>query len=268
MALSTKHKITEVAEGVWMIDEFGMDMMYVVKGAKKSLLIDTGSGLGDLKAVAWELAGPCDVVLTHGHPDHAGGMGQFERVYIHPADMEMAKSITWEGRSAYAQQMMQTYPALRDMIDISEEPQEIVPELVPVSEGFGFDLGDRVIEVIETPGHTPGSICLFDPKTGIVFSGDAFNPLFLLMLYPGEDRRSIQTFLQSADKMMKRRGEYRFMCGGHTCPLDDSVLTDLIACAGGMLDGSIQLEHKKIHIFDGEFAEYGGVSITLDPKIV
>src|SRR5699024_1665588 len=48
---------------------------YIVKGSDRAVLIDTGFGYGDLKSVVDELIDlPYDVICSHGHPDHAGGI--------------------------------------------------------------------------------------------------------------------------------------------------------------------------------------------------
>lgn len=54
------------------------------------------------------------------------------------------------------------------------------PELIPICEGFTFDLGDKKIEVFETPGHTEGCLCFLSRSDRIMFSGDTFNPLMLM----------------------------------------------------------------------------------------
>jgi glyoxylase-like metal-dependent hydrolase (beta-lactamase superfamily II) len=52
----------------------------------------------------------------------------------------------------------------------------IVPTvLLPVKDGHVFRLGERDVQVIALPGHTPGSICLLDSKTRSLFTGDTMN---------------------------------------------------------------------------------------------
>lgn len=67
-----------VAEDVWAIDEFGADIIYLVKGEKSAAVIDTGSGFGNLKKVIETLTDlPYVVLNTHGHLDHVGGNHDF-----------------------------------------------------------------------------------------------------------------------------------------------------------------------------------------------
>jgi glyoxylase-like metal-dependent hydrolase (beta-lactamase superfamily II) len=56
-----------------------------------------------------------------------------------------------------------------------------------VDEGDVIDVGDRRFEVLHLPGHSPGSIGLWEAKTGILFSGDAIYDGPLLDELPGSD---------------------------------------------------------------------------------
>ena len=71
MSLFTQKKISEHVSRIRT--PLGV-CMYLVQGTEKSLLIDTGMGVGSLKTYLKTINVPfCDLVLTHGHCDHAGG---------------------------------------------------------------------------------------------------------------------------------------------------------------------------------------------------
>lgn len=73
----TRPMIVEIADGTYFLNEFGMDAQYLLLGTECALLIDTGSGFYDMKGTIAKLTKlPYDVVITHGHPDHAGGHRQ------------------------------------------------------------------------------------------------------------------------------------------------------------------------------------------------
>lgn len=128
----------------------GFVSAYVLVRGREAAIIDTGTaGSGD--AIADGLAaagvGPSDVrhiILTHDHGDHAGGLAELEggmtnaTVYVGPGDIDS----------------IQTSLALT-----------------------GIDEGDEVfgMGVVATPGHTPGSISVFDIGTGLLVAGDAIN---------------------------------------------------------------------------------------------
>ena len=82
-----------IREEIWAIDDNGCDVMYLVSGKEKSLLIDTGWGIGGLETLAASLSPlPLIVMNSHGHPDHTYGNGLFGEVYIHEADERFVSS--------------------------------------------------------------------------------------------------------------------------------------------------------------------------------
>ena len=81
----------KMSETVWRISDHGVDNMYLVVGTKSAMLIDNGTGMANIRDYVKTLTKlPVIVVITHGHPDHAGSNYQFKEVYIHPDDMVAA----------------------------------------------------------------------------------------------------------------------------------------------------------------------------------
>ena len=154
----TAYVSQEILPGVRMIRDSDNDKMFLLQGTKKFALIDSGMGRGDLAAyVAKFTAGrPLVVIFTHNHGDHIGQADQFVRgsiEYIGAQDQDgLARLLRSRGIS----------------------PAVIAKRVVSVREGARIDIGDRALAVHAVPGHTPGSIVIFDPKTAVLFSGDAF----------------------------------------------------------------------------------------------
>ena len=145
----------EIYPGVHMIVDFDDTKMYVVLGSQRALLIDAGLGDGDLRAYVEAMVGalPLDVVITHGHPDHIAAMGQFQDrydVYMNHRDIPLVQRFVEQ---------------LNYRID-TEQVEDL-------REGAVFDLGDRAFTVYEVPGHSPGSVVLFDEQSGLLIAGDA-----------------------------------------------------------------------------------------------
>lgn len=87
--LSRKLPFYEIENGIYEIDEFDCVSVFVIVGEKRALVVDTGTGIGDLKWIIEQKITdkPYDVVLTHNHGDHTGGAGFFDEMWIHAADM-------------------------------------------------------------------------------------------------------------------------------------------------------------------------------------
>ncbi len=174
----SKPIIVQVAKGVYAINEYGLDSVFVVEGSRSALVIDLGMGYCDLKSIIDEITKlPYEVVLTHGHQDHIGSWDQFDKVYLHPDDWEKAMAVKTEQRIASGERM-RGLEGDADMWQYS--PEQVrdwarLPEILPLSDGQEFDLGDRILHCIHTPGHSAGSCCLIDPVSRILFSGDACN---------------------------------------------------------------------------------------------
>jgi hydroxyacylglutathione hydrolase len=223
-----------VGTGTRLIDDHGNADMYLVEGAKAALLVDTGTGQRDLAAyVAGLTTLPILVVNTHGHGDHAGGNYGFSKVYASPADFGMIRSMRGP-----------------------------IPELVAVKEGFVFDLGGRSLEVIETPGHTPGSIVLLDEANKMLFSGDNNNSQVWMFL---SESLPLETWLKSLEKLNRRAARFDIVFPGHNDPLPGTFVAEEIECARVILDG--ECAGTAYRPYQNAFlCNYKSAGIVFDPR--
>lgn len=213
--------------------------MHLVVGEERAVLIDTGFGIGNLKALVETLTDkPYDVFNTHFHGDHTLGNVQFDRVFIHRFDlMPLADSMTPAGRKAFIPQEADYYT-----------PDDVPPfkpyGIVPVRQGFTFDLGGgETLELIHIPGHSAGCSGLLDRKRRILFSGDAVccTPTFIFGQLPNEDYRefmTIRAYRAGLLALEKRMDEFDVLYPGHgllgvpkeivsdTVKVCDSILAD------------------------------------------
>ena len=80
--------VVEIAKDTYEIDEFDCGSIFVLVGADKAMVIDTGSGIGDLRGVIANITDkPIVLVITHAHGDHVGGLGWFDDYYMNKEDV-------------------------------------------------------------------------------------------------------------------------------------------------------------------------------------
>ena len=163
-----------------------------VRGRDRDLLIDTGMGVASLHDATRHLIDkPVLAVATHTHLDHTGGHHEFEESLVHIAERETLTAPEQEfslRNEVYfsAESRRKVNEAGYDipegcMITALPEPgydpdrYRLRParKVRAVEDGAIVDTGDRSFEVVHLPGHSPGSIGLWEAETGILFSGDA-----------------------------------------------------------------------------------------------
>ena len=182
---------------------------YLIVGRQRAVLIDTGYGLGDLKAAVESLTSlPLIIVNTHGHCDHVGGNARFDvPCFIHPRDMELARRHTAPAlRRENALRLSRSrnyetgevFDALPEGFDIDAYAALGTGKLESAREGMRFDLGGAELELIETPGHTAGGLSVLWRDKKLLFVGDAAN--FFVWLFARESTGR-QSYLAMLDKI-------------------------------------------------------------------
>ncbi|HEY7837693.1 MAG TPA: MBL fold metallo-hydrolase, partial [Terriglobales bacterium] len=154
----TAYVSEEILPGVRMIRDSDNDKMFLIQGTTKAVLIDSGEGRGALKAYLSKFTGglPLEVIFTHNHGDHIGQADQFVRTSDEligaPDRAGLVRFL--KGRGI---------------------PDAVIAEHVKTAQdGERVAIGGRSLVLYAAPGHTPGSMVIFDLKTGNLFSGDAF----------------------------------------------------------------------------------------------
>lgn len=183
-----------------------------VRGREADLLIDTGMGIADLTLAARDLfTKKLNVVLTHSHIDHSGGVHEFDHCYVHRAEQGQVARIDAQLPLATNRwpediiAMMREDGAVDDYVITARPDTEFDPDAyrqLParnttlISEGDIIDLGNRAFEVMHLPGHSPGSIGLWEARTKTLFSGDAIYDAQLLDELPGSDQIQYQATMR------------------------------------------------------------------------
>lgn len=159
---------------------------YLIRGGERNLLVDTGFNCEEsreaLDAALRELRvdlRSTDIFCTHMHADHSGLAGHFRapesRVYMSRADGELVKSCDWSGMAAFF--ALSGLLANGVAADVNQHPGHgyAAPTgtaVTFVEDGHEFAAGRYRLRCVETKGHSPGHMCLYDPGKRILFSGD------------------------------------------------------------------------------------------------
>ncbi len=259
---STWYSVKEIFPKVWVIDDHKAVNIYLIEGQDSSLLVDTGTGAADLLSQVKKITGkPLIVVNTHGHSDHAGGNYQFPKVYINSSDSSAARlCATRESRKEAARNMLRgAVPSPDDIY----KGEEIHTKLAEVKDGHIFLLGGRQIQVIETPGHTPGSICLLDKQNRLLFSGDNDNTAVWLFL---PESRPLTVYLKTLQTLYGRISEFDTLLPGHGIPKKSDFIMDQIMCVKSILNHTCKSESYDTFAGKARLCQYGRASVAYNPE--
>lgn len=168
------------------VDPYLSGDIWLVRGRDADLVVDTGAGIVPPAPVIEAITGrPAMAVALCYFYDHAGGLYSFNERSCHAIDARaladgrnaiegyvcagMVSALPWAGYDVMTYRLV-TRPTTRE-----------------VEEGDVFDLGDRRIEVLHVPGRSLGSIALWEPTTGYLFTSDTLLDDPLERDFPSED---------------------------------------------------------------------------------
>jgi len=210
-----------------------------VQGRDRDLLIDTGMGIASLHDAAQHLFDKAlTAVATHSHLDHVGSLHEFDDRIAHRQEAETltrasdnfsmlrdehpVEMITSLERAGYEIGPCFVTALPHANFNLSQFNCPAAPATRLVDEGDVLDLGDRVFEVLHLPGHSPGSIGLWEAATATLFSGDAVYDGPLLDEIPGSD---IPAYLRTMRRLEQLPA--RVVHGGHDPSFDGARLRQL-----------------------------------------
>ncbi len=203
------YKVNKLYDGVYSFDEGGVRSFFIV-GTEKALLIDTGFGGVDFeKELPLITSLPVILVSTHSDRDHTGKNHMFSTRYLSALELERMKEKLPEDNGAY----------------------------LTIAEGFTFELGQMSLEVLEVPGHTPGSLMLYDRNNQRLYTGDSISEDNIFMFGDG---RNIKVLIESLKRLKEMNLEVEEILPSHgTCPLYglNELIDDIIAGSEKYLRG-------------------------------
>ena len=210
------------------------EMMYLIEGDDKALLLDAGIGVGDLAAFVKTLTSkPVEVIVTHGHMDHTGGAPLFETVYMNAADLHISKDFSDNGTKAAIVKSI-TGITLTDDDFVVQTPVDYKS----LEEGDTFDLGGVTVEMLALPGHTPGMICPLIVEERAVLLGDGCNPTVFLFV---EEALSVADYREQLLRFKESHWDkFDAVYLSHMLPSCDKVLlTEVVEVCDDILNRNV-----------------------------
>ena len=228
-----------------------------VLGTGPVTLVDTGpkypgalDALGRmLRAAGFDFPDVERIVFTHGHIDHFGLAVQIVEAAGHPVSCHMHRDDSWRASSEYlaggfwndevmdfvhmANLPEPLIESMRRRSDFFKHFADPLDDIEPMEEGEVFSGEGFRLETVHTPGHSPGSCCLFERAKGVLFTGDHIirhitpNPIMETRrsLLSDPDYQSLRAYEGSLDKADGLGARFAF--SGHGEYIDD--LKGLIA---------------------------------------
>lgn len=219
-------QIIQIDNTTWRIEDNGV-RFFVLLGTQKALMIDSGMNTPNALEIARTIKEipadmPIELLNTHADPDHISGNDSFAEYYMSPNEVG---NLNAHGKSG---------------------------KIIPVGTGDIIDLGDRPLEIIDNPGHTPGSIAILDISNRVLYSGDSVQNSRIFMF--GAHRNmtnyissleSLKSYIPRFDKVFPSHGDI---------PVEPELIDKLIEGANEIQNKNAQ--GKKVDMFGNQVTLY------------
>ena len=266
-----RQRAVAIGPGIWWMDEFSLVNAFLVEGDERSAVIDTCCGLGNIREVAEALTDkPLSVLLTHSHPDHIGGIYHFRDVPVFMNSRERLGDVFGLGSGNAFRRTYVSSRGPQRCPDIYRELYALIPTSEPdpsfnwtaIEDGSVIDLGGRFLRCILTPGHTDGSICFLDDRTGILFSGDTVNSSIILPRLEGDANDLIELYGRTLSRLWQEKDSFSSLAIGHGGPvIDKAIIGDYLHIVEGILSGSAEGRYEEAGFRRGVVARYGSAEL-------
>ncbi len=210
---------------------------YLVEGSNSNLLIDTGfdtpeafAALRDgLRFSGFGFKDITQIVVTHIHPDHYGLADKLKQMSGATVAFSDIEEKFLDSRYVKTDDLLKE---VRHLFKCNGVPEDDLPELteaslavrqfvgmvspdVKLKDGDKISVGSSELKVLLTPGHSPGHICLYEPKRKFFFSGDHILPDIFphVGLHPQSGENPLGDFFNSLEALAKL--EVNFIFPGH-----------------------------------------------------
>ena len=230
-------RLETVKPGLWLLSEKVIRSLirsnvWIVEGRDADLVIDAGWGVVDwpMEALFPNREKPLWLAITHAHCDHINQHGRFhDRRFGHADALDIVRSPNPHNTNA------QPFTPQLKLIDrgfeyLGFDAQRYGENFRPsdltdvVGEGDQIDLGDVVLDIIETPGHSPDSLTFIDAKRKWMFTGDVLMNGYIVDVLSHSSKKDI---LRSHQRLIAQ--EFDQIFGGHQAPMNRSRAEQIVA---------------------------------------
>lgn len=198
---------------------------YLLNGTERSLLIDTGLGICNIyEEVQKWTDKPVAAVATHVHWDHIGGHRYFPNFYAHEAELSWLSG----GFPLTAEQIKGFVTERCDLPDGFQIDDYVFFQGTPtrvLRDNDRIDLGGRTLQVLHTPGHSPGHMCFWEADRGYLFTGDLVYQGTLFAYYPSTDP---EAYLASMERIAALPVK-RVLPAHHSLDIRPSIIQEITA---------------------------------------
>ena len=203
------YTVEKINEKTFRIDECKRDNCYLLLGDERALLIDCSIGTGNIRALVSTLTDlPVTVAVTHAHGDHAGAGYQFDEIYI--PEEECNRSFKIINARRYRRELIYNTMKKCGITEKNIEGSIFKTKWVPFGEDTVFELGNRTVTVMKTPGHSPGGVVFLDHTMKMMFTGDNVCPVLLMKVYKA---LTLEEWLPGARKTYALSKTFEPWCG-------------------------------------------------------
>ena len=207
------------------LDAYAVGDIWIVRGSKQAVALDCGSGIVPPGPMVKTLANkPVFAIALNSGYDHAGGWSSFEHRACHPGDVPVLEYPTTDDAGVFDYLTDEMFYALpragfkaRDYLRRGAAPTRLLEDREII------DLGDRTLQVLHTPGRSPGGLSVWERTTGTLFSSEILYDGDHGLAWPPDDSASYRESLRRLSKLPVNR-----VLAGHYSPFDGTRMRTLI----------------------------------------
>jgi glyoxylase-like metal-dependent hydrolase (beta-lactamase superfamily II) len=241
---------------------------FLIIGSNRVVLFDTGMGIKDISKVVNQLTDlEVIVVNSHTHFDHVGDNHRFDKIFVYDDERSVDLLLNGQPNKALRHDLEEEsfykgYPEGFDpnayvILPVQKE------QINTVNHGDVFDLGDRKLEVLYTPGHSTDAIMLLDRGNRMLFTGDTFYPDWLFAFFDDDwGESNLEVYEATMRKVAKLEPELDYILPCHNDALvSPSVLPKVVEAFEKVNRGEAEYTKSELYGYKIRIHDFKGFSI-------